>query len=48
MKLREIFRFELAYQVQSVQTWLFFAVLGVIAFIAIEANFLVSSVENRP
>jgi ABC-2 type transport system permease protein len=33
MKLREIFRFELACQVRRVWTWLFFAVLVVIAFL---------------
>jgi ABC-2 type transport system permease protein len=43
MKLREIFRFELGYQLRGVQTWLFFAVLGVVAFIAIEANFLAAA-----
>jgi len=32
MKLREVFRFELAYQVRRVSTWLCFAVLFVFAF----------------
>ena len=40
MKLREIFRFELVYQLRRVQTWLFFAVLVAISFASIEASFL--------
>ena len=40
MKLREIFRFELGYQLRRVQTWLFCVVLGVITFVAIEPNFI--------
>ncbi|HWI66142.1 MAG TPA: hypothetical protein VNT75_30290 [Symbiobacteriaceae bacterium] len=40
MKLRAIFRFELGYQLRRVQTWLFFALLGVVAFVATRENFL--------
>jgi hypothetical protein len=39
MKLREIFRFELAYQVHRVSTWLCFAVLVVFAFLLIRGNY---------
>ncbi len=41
MKLREIFRFELAYQVRRVSTWLYFAVLlVVVAFSLIRGNYI--------
>ncbi|HEX7181129.1 MAG TPA: hypothetical protein VF756_04750 [Thermoanaerobaculia bacterium] len=40
MKLREIFRFELAYQVRRAWTWLFFAVLLVINFLMTRDNSL--------
>jgi ABC-2 type transport system permease protein len=43
MKFREIFRFEFAYQLRRVQTWIFFGVLAVIAFVAVEANFLLEA-----
>ncbi len=33
MKFREIFRFELAYQVRRVAVWLYFAVLLIVAFL---------------
>ena len=32
MKLRDVFRFELAYQARRVSTWLYFAVLVFFAF----------------
>lgn len=38
MKFREIFRFEFAYQVRRVSTWLVFAVLVVVAFNSIRGN----------
>lgn len=40
MKLREIFRFELAYQLRRGSTWLYFAVMGVVAYLSIWGNFL--------
>ena len=40
MKFREICRFELAYQLRRVSTWLFFAVLVVIAFMFIRGNYI--------
>jgi len=40
MKLREIFRFELAYQVRRIPTWLYFAVLLFFAFVQTIGNFL--------
>ena len=40
MKLRTIFRFELAYQVRRVSTWLVFAILTAIAFIFVRESFL--------
>jgi len=40
MKLREIFRFELAYQARRVSTWLYFAVLVFFAFVWTTENFL--------
>lgn len=40
MKLREIFRFELAYQVRRPLTWLYFAALVVIAFLFVRGNYL--------
>jgi len=40
MKLREIFRFELAYQVRRVSTWLYFAVLVFFAFVQSTDSFL--------
>lgn len=39
MKFREIFRFEFAYQLRSVSTWLYFALLTVIAFLFISENY---------
>ena len=38
--LREIFRFEFAYQVRRLSTWLFFAVLVAFAFLLTRGNFL--------
>ena len=40
MKFREIFRFELAYQVRRVSTWLYFAVLVFFAFVQSTDSFL--------
>lgn len=40
MKFREIFRFEFAYQIRRVSTWLYFTVLVVIAFLFVRGNFL--------
>ena len=40
MKLREIFRFEFAYQVRRVSTWLYFAVLVFFAFVQSTDSFL--------
>lgn len=40
MKLREIFRFELAYQVRRPSTWLPFAALAVAAFLFVRGSFL--------
>jgi ABC-2 type transport system permease protein len=40
MKLREIFRFELAYQVRRLSTWLYFLALVVVAFLFVRGNFL--------
>jgi ABC-2 type transport system permease protein len=35
MKFREIFRFEFMYQARRVRTWLYFAVLFVVAYLLI-------------
>ena len=40
MKFREIFRFEFMYQARRVRTWLYFAVLFVVAFLLIARGFL--------
>ena len=40
MKLREIFRFELAYQARRLSTWLPFGVLAVVAFQFVRGSFL--------
>jgi ABC-2 type transport system permease protein len=40
MKFREIFRFELAYQVRRLSTWLFFSALVVVAFLFVRGGFL--------
>ena len=40
MKLREIFRFELSYQLRRVLTWLYFGVLAVVAFNSIRGNYI--------
>lgn len=40
MKLREIFRFEFAYQVRRVSTWLPFVALAAVAFLFVRKNFL--------
>ena len=39
VSFREIFRFEFAYQLRRVSTWLFFAVLVVVAFLFIRGNY---------
>ena len=39
MKFLEIFRFEFAYQIRRISTWLYFAVLAVIAFLFISENY---------
>lgn len=39
MKFRAIFRFEFAYQFRHVSTWLYFAILTVIAFLFISENY---------
>lgn len=39
MKFREIFRFEFGYQLRRVSTWLYFALLTVIAFLFISENY---------
>jgi ABC-type transport system involved in multi-copper enzyme maturation permease subunit len=40
MKLREIFRFEFAYQVRRLSTWLPFVAMAVVAFLFVRMNFL--------
>jgi ABC-2 type transport system permease protein len=40
MKFPEIFRFEFAYQMRRVSTWLYFAVMGVIAYLFIWGNYI--------
>lgn len=40
MKFLRIFRFELAYQLRRLTTWLFFAALAVVAFQLVRGNFL--------
>jgi ABC-2 type transport system permease protein len=40
MKFRGIFRFEFAYQIRRLSTWLFFAVLAVVAFLFVRGAFL--------
>jgi ABC-2 type transport system permease protein len=40
MKLREIFRFELAYQLRRLSTWLPFVAVAVVAFLFVRGNFL--------
>jgi ABC-2 type transport system permease protein len=40
MKLREIFRFEFAYQVRRVSTWLYFAALVVFAFLVLRGIYI--------
>jgi ABC-2 type transport system permease protein len=40
MKFLEIFRFEFAYQIRRVSTWLYFAVLTAIAFLFIAGNYV--------
>jgi ABC-type transport system involved in multi-copper enzyme maturation permease subunit len=39
VSFQEIFRFEFAYQLRRVSTWLFFAVLVVVAFLFIRGNY---------
>ncbi len=38
MKFREIFRFEFVYQARRVRTWLYFAVLFVVAYLMQELH----------
>ncbi|MBB4637837.1 ABC transporter permease/M1 family aminopeptidase [Longimicrobium terrae] len=40
MKFREIFRFELAYQLRRLTTWLYFAALATVAFLFVRGAFL--------
>ena len=40
MKFREIFRFELVYQLRRVSTWLYFAVVALLAFLIVSANYV--------
>jgi len=40
VKLREIFRFELAYQLRRLTTWLYFAAVAVVAFLFVRGNYL--------
>lgn len=40
MKFGEIFQFEFGYQLRRLSTWLYFAVLAVIAFLFVRGNFL--------
>ncbi|HEX8246471.1 MAG TPA: hypothetical protein VF541_23400, partial [Longimicrobium sp.] len=40
MKLRGIFRFELAYQLRRLTTWLYFTALAVVAFLFVRGNYL--------
>lgn len=46
MKFLEIFRFEFAYQIRRVSTWLYFAVLAVIAFLVIRGNYIYDAREG--
>ena len=52
MKFREIFRFEFVYQARRVRTWLYFAVLFVVAFCCMRtprgARELSSSIPHSP
>ena len=43
MKLGEIFRFELGYQLRSVMPWLYFALLVVISVLFVRGNFLATA-----
>jgi ABC-2 type transport system permease protein len=43
MKFREIFRFEFVYQLRRVSTWLYFAVLVVVAFQMIRGGYISSA-----
>ncbi|HEX8433149.1 MAG TPA: hypothetical protein VF625_17810, partial [Longimicrobium sp.] len=40
MKLLKIFRFEFAYQLRRLSTWLVFAILGVVAYLFVRGSFL--------
>src|SRR5687767_277348 len=46
MKLGGIFRFELAYQIRRLQTWLFFVVLAAVAFLSARENFLADALYD--
>lgn len=46
MKFLEIFRFEFAYQIRRVSTWLYFAVSAVIAFLIVRGNYLYDAREG--
>src|SRR5687767_15339664 len=47
MKIREIFRFELAYQVRRLSTWLYFTALVVVAFLFVRGNFLADALYTN-
>jgi ABC-type transport system involved in multi-copper enzyme maturation permease subunit len=47
MKLLQIFRFELAYQLRRLSTWLFFVVLAVIAFLFVRRSFIGDAVYTE-
>jgi ABC-type transport system involved in multi-copper enzyme maturation permease subunit len=46
MKFPEIFRFEFAYQIRRVSTWLYFAVLAIMAFLVVRGNYLYDAREG--
>ena len=50
MKFREIFRFEFVYQARRVRTWLYFAVLFVVAYLLMRTAGaeMASSIPHSP
>ncbi|WP_276482515.1 ABC transporter permease/M1 family aminopeptidase [Paraflavitalea pollutisoli] len=46
MKLAAIIRFEMAYQLKRLATWLFFAVVGVVCFLLARENFLADAMYD--
>ena len=50
MKFREIFRFEFVYQARRVRTWLYFAVLFVVAYLLMRTAVreMASSIPHTP